>query len=157
MARIRNGAVRPATGRDIPSIVEMGKRFHARTAYGALAPLDEATVLARLDREIVRERGVVFIAEGEGRTLGMLGATIGSPWFNERIKVAIELFWWVDEEARRSGAGRELLEELERWWPSRASGLLMMRTPNIEPALMDRLYRMRGFVPWDQYYCKFGG
>lgn len=152
MARTSSVTVRAATVADIPAIVAMGQRFHSLTTYGVVVPLDEPSVARRL-REEIQGEGVVFIAEAGGPPLGMLGATIAEPWFGPQ-KFVLELFWWVEAFARGTGAGLALLDAIEAWWPSRATALLMLRTPNLKPEAMDRLYRMRGYRPWEQMYLK---
>lgn len=147
--------VRPARADDISWCVETGKRFHAATVYGSVAQFDDGDVRLRVARMIAGwQDSVVYIAEEGGERVGTIGAVLNSPWFNLRSRFAQELFWWVVPEARKSKAGPMLLDALERWWPTRAQGLLMLRTPNIEPKVMDRLYRIKGFRPWDGYYMK---
>ncbi len=140
---------------DIPDIVSMGHKFHALTAYAHIAPIDAAALRERLLAMIHSRNGdVVFIAERDGMAIGMLGAIITGPWFNPHYRVTQEIFWWVEESARNTGAGSRLLEALEEWWPNHSQGLLMLRTPNIEVEKMDALYRAKGFIPWDGYYMK---
>jgi hypothetical protein len=135
----------------------MGCQFHALTAYAKYASLDEHAVRHQLFSMVRSSAGdVVFVAEREDHTLvGMLGASITSPWFNPSYRVMLELFWWVDTQARESRTGPALLQALEQWWPQYANGLLMLATPNIEPEKMARLYRMKGFVRFDSYFSKF--
>lgn len=149
--------VRVAGVTDIPAIVRMGKQFHGLTAYARNSTLDEADVRRQLLAMVRSEAGdVVFVAERSDRAIvGMLGAIVTSPWFNRGYRVMQELFWWVNPEGRRERAGGELLAAIEAWWPKYANGLLMLATPNIEPEKMSRLYRMKGFAPFDTYYAKW--
>ena len=148
--------LREAKNSDIQSVVAMGARFHAKTVYGAMGPLDIETVVNRV-HALVNGAGVVFIVSDGERDVGMIGAYLTAPWFNAQIKIALELFWWVEEDARSSGAGKMLMEALEEWWPSRAKSLYMTRTPNIKPRAMDRFYLSKGFMPWDQLYVRISG
>lgn len=156
--RIDQVTIRQAVPRDVDWMVQAGREFHGLTCYGKVAEYDPEAVRAQLQRMIVMPAdNVIFVAEGGNGLVGMLGAFITPTWFAPKCRVAIELFWWVDPAARKSQAGARLLDELERWWPQRgARGLLMLRTPNVEPKVMDRLYRIRGYVPWDGYYMKWG-
>jgi GNAT superfamily N-acetyltransferase len=143
--------IRHATLDDVTTIINMGERFHSSTVYGDVAGLDRETVAETLVG-LIGGRGAIFICENESAVVGMLGVLVTNPWFNRKIKVTLELFWWVDEDSRKSGAGRLLFNALQAWWPERSEALIMLRTPNIEPEKMDRLYRMKGFTPWDQTY-----
>lgn len=158
-ARTAQVLIRRAEAVDLGWIIELGREFHAATIYGKVAGYDERAVFKQLD--FMRRHpsaGVIFVAEGEMGPVGMIGAIINAPWFNPLCLVAQELFWWVTPTARKTQAGALLLAELERWWPTvGAKGLLMLRTPNVAPKVMDRLYRIRGFTPWDGYYMKWGG
>jgi GNAT superfamily N-acetyltransferase len=145
--------IRLATVEDIPVLVAMGKRFHSKTVYGDIAPLDDRSLVSVFDRLIAGDKGVLFVA-GDDALTGALGAIITTPWFNTQCPLTLELFWWVDPEARRSGAGSALFDAINAWWPPRSRGLYMLRTPNIKPEVMDRFYRRRGFRVWDQYYLK---
>lgn len=150
----RTCSVRCATHADIAAVIEIGHRFHDATVYGQAAELDNPTLIERLGRLVQAKDGLLLVAEERGEIVGTLGAIVTTPWFNKHRHVMQELFWWVNPEARGTGAGGALFEALEDASERLGMPLLMMRTPNIEPAVMDRLYRMKGFVPWDSYYMK---
>lgn len=149
----RTSSVRVAKVEDIPAVIDIGQRFHQETVYGQIADLDDETLVERLSKTIARD-GIVFVAESGGEIVGTAGAIITTPWFNKHQKIALELMWWVNPEARGCGAGSALFDALDNWSLRLGLHLVMMRTPNIAPQVMDRLYRMKGLVPWDSYYVK---
>lgn len=145
--------VRHATDSDIPRILEMCGRFFDATDYAEVTTVDWLAVRAEI-RALMGD-GVVLVAEHAGGVIGTIAAALGGPWFNPSLTVAIEKFWWVEPQWRGTGAGKALMAALEEWWPEHADGLLMIGTPNLAPAALDRLYRRMGFRPWDRYHVKF--
>ena len=76
-----------------------------------------------------------------------MAAALAYPaYFNAGHIQAQELFWWVDEEARSSGAGRALLEALEGW--ARAVGahsLTMISLAALDGERVAKLYERAGY------------
>ena len=81
-----------------------------------------ASIVDTMEFLIGNELGVLLMV-GE---VGMVGGIATPDFFNRNKLGAAELFWWVDEEARGSGAGVALLNGLESWAISIGASRLSM-------------------------------
>ena len=104
---------RQATHADIDAIVDMGFRFIAHSEYGHLVSPTRDDVARGLDGLI--RRGVVFVAELNGKIIGMLAGMLSEVWFSPSTKFGVELTWWVNEEHRGGRAAFVLLKKFEEW------------------------------------------
>ena len=144
--------VRAATVDDVPRIVEMASRFYAQTHYAQIVPLaDESAAGLAL---LLIEQGVVLVAEHEGEAVGMVALFLEPFLFNVSRMVATELAWWVDPEARTTGAGQALLEAIEPACRERGVHLVRMMTLEGSPAHAAALYARRGYSPTEHAYTK---
>lgn len=135
--------IRPAVAADIPRIVEMGQRFMAETVYRdriADSPDDLVTFAHRL---IGGTDSVLFVAESDQRhVVGMIGLWVfRHPFSGERI--ASELAWWVDPEARSTSAGKRLLKAAESWATEAGAVTLHMIAPT---ANVEQFYERVGYT-----------
>ncbi len=87
--------VRPATRVDYPSLVAMGRRFYGTLPY-ADVPFCEASAVRWLD--LMRQSGVLLVAEHDGAAVGMAGGLFAPFIFNDSVRVGSELMWWVEPE-----------------------------------------------------------
>jgi GNAT superfamily N-acetyltransferase len=85
---------------------------------------------------------ITFIAEREGRWLGMATGLLGGP--DDSFPMLVGMF--VDGSARRRGLGADLVESIVRWVQDRGCGkLILWVTSNNEAAV--ELYRRCRFRP----------
>jgi GNAT superfamily N-acetyltransferase len=73
-------------------------------------PSDRESIKAMLRQ--LGENGVVLLAYGDDPhvALGVVGGLAYPSWVNRSVKIAQEMFWFVDPEHRHGGVGRALLE-----------------------------------------------
>lgn len=102
--------IRTTTAADDPALIRFGRSFFDSLPYSDVTYDDESA--ARF-LALMRERGVLLLAEADGFPVGMAGGLYAPFIFNDRLKVGQELFWWIEPEYRSLGIGRELLAELE--------------------------------------------
>lgn len=102
--------IRTTTAADDPALIRFGRSFFDSLPYNDVTYDDESA--ARF-LALMRERGVLLLAEADGFPVGMAGGLYAPFIFNDRFKVGQELFWWIEPEYRSLGIGRELLAELE--------------------------------------------
>jgi GNAT superfamily N-acetyltransferase len=144
--------IRAATESDLPAILDMGARFYATTTYAQLADYcrDSAAGLAR----VMLDGGVLLIAEHDGRPIGMVGLLLGPFLFNAAHTTAHEVMWWVDPEARDSGAGVALLRALEPACRAKGAAVIQMMTLDGSPPQAAALYERLGYRPSEHAFSK---
>ena len=148
--------IRHATPDDLPALRRMGADFHAASCYADTVPAN----LDSFEKTIVNlfsvGNGVVLVAEdAEGVLCGMAGGVVQPHWFNHDHLAGQEMFWWVDESTRGSGAGFKLMDALEQWAIAKGcKTFCMASTANLTPEKLARIYKRRGYVAQDIYYAK---
>lgn len=131
-----------ATPADIPIIVAKALDFNASTPYRALIVFEPARLADVAAQLIESELGVVFLASRDGVVIGMLGAAIQvHPLSGERI--ASEIVWWVDADARGGRAAIRLLARFEQWAAMHEATLSQMVAPDERT---ERFYLKLGFT-----------
>jgi hypothetical protein len=136
--------IHPATPNDIPELVKMGAKFHdmEKEAHIAFSADGAAAFMGSL---IASPQGCVFMDE-HGFICGLL---TNYPWLDPSFLVANECLWWS------SGDGAPLFKAFEDWAGAQGARQITFshrhsgRTP-----VLARLYRMRGYEPYEHYYRK---
>lgn len=136
--------VRPAEPDDLADLVRMARLFCA-------------SINEEMDRETMGEfmiflmeadTGALFVAaDPDGPCFGMVAGMISPTFINRKRKFATELWWWMDEEARGHGVGKQLLNALESWAIDQGAEKLSMMALEAQgnvPAL-DSFYTSSGF------------
>lgn len=142
--------IRLATDADLTAIVDMGAKFHAASGEHVPYCRESAEASARS----VMGMGFILIAEFEGEPIGMLGIVIAPMFFNFAVTFAQELMWWVDTDARGSGAAMRLIREAEGEARDRgASRIHMLRLPN-SPAHVASIYDRLGYTTGEVAHVK---
>ena len=138
---------RLATPDDMPELLRMGRSF-AKAAGLDAEDESMATTLT-----LLMDAGGLFVT---GEPIhGMAAGLLFPQYFRRSQIVAQELFWWVDPEARRSGAGRDLLAGMEAW--ARAGGaesLTMVALADLDGESIGRFYSSHGYTPLERHYVK---
>lgn len=134
--------IREAKASDISDLIKMGKAF-AEKAMPHVG-FDAASVEQLLDGLIESENG--FVLRGDN---SMFGAVIYPHPFNNRHKVAQELFWW--SEGRE---GLVLLKQAEIALKERSNSMVMITLETVNPDRMAALYEKFGFVPMERGFVK---
>lgn len=147
-----NCYVRTATVDELPAIVAMGARFYATTAYGALAPYCPASAQT-LGRMLI-EQGVLLVAEAPQGLVGMVGLALAPFMFNHAKRSAHEVMWWVDPDARDTGAGIALLRAIEPACRAAGAVAIQMGVLSTSPAHAGSLYRRMGYEQTETSYFK---
>jgi hypothetical protein len=101
--------IRKATFDDIPAMLALGRRAHVRSRYRDIA-VDEAQAKLNAASMMTNRAQCVFVAEEEGRLVGMLMG-VSMPWFFSREPYATDLFVY----AEKAGAGRALVQRFVHW------------------------------------------
>jgi GNAT superfamily N-acetyltransferase len=143
--------IRYAQVSDIPDIIRMSKVFYAMTHYPEFAPYDEETA-ERLSTLLI-ENHILFVAEAEGKVIGMVGGML-LPWlFNSSVITGHEIIWWVDREYQKTGLGIELLKALESEVAARGASRLQM-AHFVHMPYSASIYESLGYKHTESIYLK---
>ncbi len=144
--------VRLATEADLEAIVAMSRAFYATTSYARFVSMSKDAVAA-LTRSMM-ETGTMLVAEVDGRVVGMAGLFIAPFMFNHAVRTAHEVVWWVDPDARKSGAGHALLSAVEP--ACRAAGAVAIQMVHLSnsPPQAAALYERMGYRFSESCYTK---
>lgn len=148
--------VRPAIiPDDLPEILRMGREFTARSHASRLGAYSEANTAEFLRSLAPGSPVAVFLAEDEGRVVGMTGGIVFPLFWADSLFLGQELFWWVDPEARGGSASRMLREALEDWARGLgAKGFYMVALHDENAGRVEKLYRRAGYEPTEHTYLK---
>jgi hypothetical protein len=136
--------IREAVVKDIPAILDIGRRFHAFSPWSDLPYSDDA-VTQMIERMTASPDAVVFFNGS-----GVLGGVASPIYFGGGL-VAQELFWFADK------GGRELLDAFEGWAKEKgAAGVLMISLAIDERTdeRMSAIYERRGYALRERNFYK---
>ncbi len=102
--------IRIATVEDAAVLTAMGRDFLQYSEYRNLQVTDDEITTSIAS---VIGNGVSFVAEQDDEIVGFILGIIGPMWFVPRVRVAVELAWWVDPAYRTTSAGIRLLKAFE--------------------------------------------
>jgi len=147
--------VRLAEPADLPSCLDMTARFHAASPISDVAPFDLDGMAVTLKEMLSNPRAGVWLALRNSQPVGVAGALLYPLYFNPAYEVVQELFWWLNPDARGSGAGEKLFQTLQTWAKdSGASAVFMIALADNRVGKMDSFYKRAGFQPMERTYMK---
>ncbi|MCW0370269.1 GNAT family N-acetyltransferase [Xanthomonas sacchari] len=135
--------IRLATRADIPTIVAMGERFYPRSQHAAV--IDYCPDSAALMAAHVIDHGFLLIAEAGDVAVGMLGFIVAPFALNLKHKTATEVMWWVDDDARSTGAGLLLMRRAKAEARAHGACIQTMSTLSSTPGQVGELLVRSGF------------
>lgn len=141
--------IRDARLEDVPTLVEMGTSFHGESPYAHLFTASPEMMKATATLLITDPDHTLFVADVEGKLLGMLGLFRYTHHISGQLAVQ-EVFWWVSPKAR-GRIGIDLLRQAERWARAVGALYLQMGAPN---SRVERLYSAMGFGKMEVLYQK---
>ncbi len=141
--------IRPAKLKDIPELLRMGECFFNCSGYKDLTTFDKKDT-EKVLRNLIKE-GWVF-TDGKHCVIGFLVFPI---FMNNKTLVAQELFWWVDECARKTGVGVEALKRAEaEAKKSGATTMMMLSIEDLDGEKVNKLYEKLGYKRREQTYMR---
>lgn len=120
--------IRDAIASDEDAILEMARQFVAFTPYADTFTATDEELRATINNFIATTKS--FVAEVDGKVVGMLAAIITSVWYAPGHKAAVELAWWVDPAHRKGMSGIRLVQAFEKW--AEEQGASMVSMSNLE-------------------------
>ena len=143
--------IRRATIDDVEVLTHMSRQFHNFAPHAAMINATDTELEAAI--HALMEHGCVFVADLGGVVVAMLGAIINPIWFCPRVKMAHELAWWVNEEARGSRAAILLVKAYEAWAKEQGATVETMSDLMVNTTVERMLTRM-GFQASERTYAK---
>jgi N-acetylglutamate synthase-like GNAT family acetyltransferase len=131
----------------------MGRAFYAESAYGNAVAMDDASVVETARSLIDSEIACLFVAEHDGKLVGMIGGIMTAPWINRNVPLASELFWWVAPDQRGGGTGARLLLTFTNWAKDNNAHAVCMMNLSSMPEV-EQLYARMGFSRIEQTYIR---
>lgn len=139
--------MRQATQDDWGEYLRMGTEFYNQSGYSDIGELSEPHLKQTFD--ILVDAGSMLIDEG-----GMIG-WINFPVFMTGTPVAQELFWWVDEDKRKTGLGLKLLRSAEAKAKEQgASHIMMLCLDRLDGEKVAKLYKRMGYESREQTFMR---
>lgn len=139
------------TEEDFPEILRMIKEFHSESPYRGMAFNEEKVIQILRDIQKNPTDGLVLLSQNND---ALLIATVFSPIFSGE-RMATELVFWVDPQARGTSLSRELLGAYQYWAEKVGCTLIQMGALETEQLkVIDRYYKRNGFSPFEHVYLK---
>lgn len=135
---------RTATAEDVPALVDMGRQFHSMSPHKPVADYDGDAVARTLAFLIGHPDGLVVRSD-----TGVLGGFMAPIFFNPRVRMMEENFWWAQ------GGG----QELRRFFEARAKAMgaqfvYFTTLENDRIGAIDRVMKRDGYRPVERRYMK---
>jgi GNAT superfamily N-acetyltransferase len=144
--------IRPAVPDDAPAMIEMGRAFFEEAGWADKAefcPLSFGLTLERL-----ANAGILLVFEKDGKPVGMAGALYSPAYWNEKVLIGQELFWYC-EKPHRKGAGTELLRQLESAAKARNVQFFgMVAEHGLRHEALAQVYKRAGYSLAEHTFCK---
>lgn len=138
--------IRKATGADAEQINRMGQRFVSESPYGDLLTVSPVRLAETIAHVLGNPDGVILVSSKGEVLTGMIALlAYDHPFSGERM--AFEVVWWVQPEAR--GDGVKLLKAAEEWAREHGIGKVQMVAPNDR---VGALYQRLGYAPVETSY-----
>lgn len=144
--------IRLAVPDDGPALREMGEAFHHESGYAKQFPFDAVSFAHSLTR--LGLAGLLFVAEVDGKVVGMAGVDVGPTICNHSVLVARETFWYCAPDYRK-GLGRKLLAAIEiAAGDYGATFFDVVAEPGPRSKPLENLYERAGFNPAEKTFRK---
>lgn len=101
--------IRKATKFDIPDVLEMLRHYRSETPLEFLKDADNAEYITGMLTELIAGRGVILLAEQDGKSIGMMIAAVMPNIWSPKHFTLTEFAYWVEPEYRGGTAGYRLL------------------------------------------------
>lgn len=105
--------------------------------------------------EFSHQGGTLLVSERDGHPVGFLAVTAGPLLGNPRVKIAVELAWWMEPEYRNGKDSIHLIKKMEE----KLRGLnvkyfSMMSMQSSSPHLVNRIYEKLGYEHAETTYLR---
>lgn len=147
--------VRKATEADLDQYVLLAKEFHLASPMDGVVAFDPIGYADFFKASLNNDTVGLWLAESDGKLVGISGAIAYPLYFNPTALVVQELWWWLTPESRGTGAGAEMFKTIEQWAKDKkATALFMIALEDSRAKKMENLYTRAGFRPMERTFIK---
>jgi len=147
--------IRKVETRDSAELVKLGQEFYESTVFADVIKFDPISLLHTIFSNIDQPNFNCWVAELDGKIIGAVAGYAYPFQYNLSNLIIMELFWHVNIEYRKSGAGDLLHKEFENWGREiHASAMQMGYTDSPESKRVEKIYRHKGFVENGKMFVK---
>lgn len=146
--------------KDIEKTFILCLKFFAEGWDKTLVRFNKRRILEILYDSVEKGSPDFFIALDKDRVIGIIGVLVVSSFFDDTQIIASELVWYVEQEYRGKGAGKNLLNYMEDYYRKRGDIDLIIVTAGhftIETGTdraLDILYRRKKYKKLEIHYVK---
>jgi GNAT superfamily N-acetyltransferase len=140
---------------DMPGITDCAKRFFEYAQFDRQGlTLDVGSFEEMIGEYIKSQNGITILLMDDYYVAGGIAGLVQEWGFNRDIKLAVELFYWVDEKYRGRNSVK-LLMLYEKYAKALGANSSMMVTVNTH--LQDKvgaMYERMGYTEYERFYIK---
>jgi GNAT superfamily N-acetyltransferase len=150
-----NVKVTKALHSDIEEYLVISAKFHNNSTIKDYAKFDVESMYTFLLNALSNPDIVIFVCKDNNKLIGITAGLVFPLYFNHNYKVAQELWWWLEPEARGTGAGDLMYKALESWAKEKeANAVFMIALEDKKVETMAKLYKRKGFVGTERTFIK---
>lgn len=147
--------IRFATPEDAPKVAEMVEPFFGMALTEMLGEYDRKAMQNLVAATTLSGDACTIIAEVDGNMVGALCALSYLHPMKPSVRVAQEMFWWVEPEHRKGGTGKNMLQFCEAWAKSIGCNSMVMATMHgIDHERNGAFYTRSGYKPFEYTYLR---
>jgi GNAT superfamily N-acetyltransferase len=138
---------------DLSECVDIGEKFWEHSPYADAFPYNAGAVLGLLTALIQGQ--FMLVAEHEEQIVAVAAVLVASSPFDPELRVATELFWYVDPETRGLGVGQLLMDGLEDLARTKGAKICSMGSMSTsDPKAAERLFKKSGYKLTEKTFTK---
>jgi GNAT superfamily N-acetyltransferase len=147
--------VRNAIAEDFPRYLPLAQAFHAASPVHGVIPFDDEGYANFFLQAVQNPSMGVWLAEDDGKIVGIAGALLYPMYFSPSSMVVQELWWWLTPQVRGKGAGKAMYDMIESWAiANNATALFMIALEDDRVGKMANLYTRKGFRPMERTFIR---
>lgn len=147
--------IRDATEDDLPEYIKLGRMFHQSCPLSDVVAFDDEGFSEFYRAAIENENIGIWVAEDDGKIVGICSAIAYGMYFNPSSIVVQELWWWISPDSRGAGAGAAMFKRIEQWAAEKnASALFMIALNNDDSDKVCDIYTRKGFRPMERTFFR---
>jgi len=144
--------IRAAVTEDMPRLLEMGRAFFRESGHEREFEFDPDSFAETLS--LLAQHGLLRVADGPSGPVAMGAIDVARAYWNRKVVLSREAFWYVDP-GHRKGLGRRLLTDMEAAAGSYGAVIFdVVAEPGPRSAPLEEIYRRAGFNPAERTFRK---